>query len=584
MDGDGEIVTQLGLLLTQMGYARRALEDIERATARYAGIAVNLTGGGRPFGAPPMLDGALKVYVINLGDLLADRSGPGLLEGLLGGAGRFLGGFIGGAAGGVLGGIALPYNLAQVAAITKSVAEILARLGSDPDKGQGGFWTHLSELNAFVDKVRALFTTLTPKPAQSAKPAAAAAATGEGFGPPPQAWLDTFQKLREVIDGLTTLVPLLVGALADLLYRLGDIRAAVAGFLDFVLERTLLLRGVILVTVFDTVAAAADLGAQVLTVMAGAAGPMLTSVVKVVDALLDVGISGLALLGAGLKKIVDGLMVFLSQGIGNLLLFLGDTRVFRVIVHLVDVLPLVLPALLRLFDKQLTPEETTALTAAKNVATQGPKAGFTAPPGQIAAFPDLGAAALAGGPLRQFQDDLKSASTRAVTAVHDGITAAAQASYQIANTAAGAVKKADTQLDTDLGRVGSSAVELQKAFAAAEARTAPPAAKSGLAAVAEAYESWLAKDGMRTLLGALNRELAASAATPEGAGGLAGRIAAAGGEGRQATVEVGEVVVELVGTAAQQTEAPWNDIEDLSERLRAHDRSLEERRGTVPVP
>jgi hypothetical protein len=581
MDGDGEIVTQLGLLLTQMGYARRALEDIERATARYTGIAVNLGGGGRPFGAPPMLDGALKVYVVNLGDLLADRSVPGLLEGLLGGAGRFLGGFIGGAAGGVLGGIALPYNLAQVAAITKSVAEILARLGSDPDKGKGDFWTHLTELNAYVDKVKALFTTLTPKPAQNAKPAGSPA-TGEGFGPPPLAWLATFQKLHEVIDGLTTLVPLLVGALADLLYRLGDIRAAVAGFLDFALERTLLLRGVILVTVFDTIAAAADLAAQVLTVMAGAAGPMLNSVVKVVDALLDVGISGLALLGAGLKKIVDGLMVFLSQGIGNLLLFLGDTRVFRVIVHLVDVLPLVLPALLRLFDKQLTSEETTALAAAKNVATQGPKAGFTAPPGSIAQFPDIGA--LVGGDLRQFQDDLKSSSTRAVTAVHDGITAAAQASYQIANTAAGAVKKADTQLGADLGRVGSSAVELQKAFAAAEAPTAARTPESGLKAVATAYESWLAKDGMRTLLGALNRELAATAATPEGASGVAGRIAAAGGEGQQATVEVGEVVVELVGTVPQQTESPSHDVENIWERLRAHDRSLEERRGTVPVP
>ncbi len=581
MDADGEVVTQLGLLLTQLGYARRALEDIERATARYTGIAVNLTEGGRPLGAPPMLDGALKVYVVNLGDLLADRSGPGLLEGLLGGAGRFLGGFAGGAVGGVLAGFAFPYDLAQVAAITKSVAEILARLGSDPDPSKGGgFWAHLAELNNFVKGLKEVFAAGSSGPARPAPAGAAAGVTAES---PPPAWLATITAVREVIDGLTRLVPLLVGALADVLYRLDYIRIAVAGFLDYAVEGALLLRGVILVTVFDTIAAAADLTAQVLAVVGASTGPILNSVVNIVDALLDVGISGLALLGAGLKETVDDLMTFLRDGVGNLLLFLGDTRVFRVIVHLVDVLPLVLPALLRLFDKSLTPAETKALAAAASVTTAAPMAGFTGRPGPIPPFPNLGADALRGGPLRAFQDDLKTASTRAVTAVHSSIGAATKASHEIAKAAETAVKGADTRLDADLAGVRTSATVLSHAFAQAEARTAAHP-DSGLENVAQAYEAWLGGDGMRTLLGALNRELAASAAGPEGASGLARRIAAAGGDGQQATVEVGEVIVELTGAAPAEAERPWHDVEGLHERLRAHERSLEERRGTVPVP
>jgi hypothetical protein len=581
MDHDGEIVTQLGLLLTQMGYARQALENIERATARYTGIALNLGEGGRPFGAPPMLDGALKVYVINLGDLLADRSGPGLLEGLLGGAGRFLGGLIGGAAGGFLGGLAFPYDLAQVAAITKSVAEILERLGSDPDPKKGGFWAHLSEVITLVDKIRKLFTDTASTPAKAAPPAAPP--SDGGLGPPPLAWLATLQALHQVIDGLTRLVPLVAAALADVLFRLSDIRAAVAGFLDFAVEGALLLRGVILVTVFDTIAAAADLAAQVLTLLGTASSRILTSVVTVVDALLDVGISGLALLGAGLKETVDDLMRFLRDGVGNLLLFLGDTRVFRVIVHLVDVLPLVLPALLRLFGKSLTEEETKALSAAARVATAAPAAGFTGPPAAIAPFPDIGADALRSGPLRTFQTDLKTASLAAVKAVHDGISTATTASQEIAKAARASATGADARLDADLAGVKSSANQLSDAFAKAEERTAvhPDA---GLEAVATAYETWLGKDGMHTLLGALNRELAASAAGPEGATGLAGRITAASGEGQQATVQVNEVIVDLTGATSPGTPEPRYDLEDIYEGLRAHERSLEERRGTVPVP
>ena len=54
MDPEDQIVAQMGLLLTQVRYSRIALEHIERATTRYAGIALQHPGrrAARPRSAP----------------------------------------------------------------------------------------------------------------------------------------------------------------------------------------------------------------------------------------------------------------------------------------------------------------------------------------------------------------------------------------------------------------------------------------------------------------------------------------------------------------------------------------------------
>src|SRR5262245_43048732 len=112
---DEVIITQLGLILGQLRYTRRAVEDIERSTARYGGFtfATALAAGPR-FGEPPMVNGALKVYVININDLAPGSGIGGFLEGLLGGIGRFFGGFAGGFVGGTIGGAALPLLIVQL--------------------------------------------------------------------------------------------------------------------------------------------------------------------------------------------------------------------------------------------------------------------------------------------------------------------------------------------------------------------------------------------------------------------------------------------------------------------------------------
>ena len=94
-----------------------ALENIERATTRYAGLALRVAGGraARRSGAPPLIDGALKVYVVNINDLTTGGPGIGdMLAGVLGGAGRFLGGFFGGLVGGTVSGVLFPYLFVQM--------------------------------------------------------------------------------------------------------------------------------------------------------------------------------------------------------------------------------------------------------------------------------------------------------------------------------------------------------------------------------------------------------------------------------------------------------------------------------------
>src|SRR6516165_8244974 len=126
-----DLLTAIGLLLTQLRVARRALEDIERSTARYNSFAfASALSAGASFGAPPMFGGALKVWIVNINDL-APGAGDGFLEQLLGGLGRFLGGLGGGALGGILGGWKLPDMIGQIQKIADTVERILIRLGVD---------------------------------------------------------------------------------------------------------------------------------------------------------------------------------------------------------------------------------------------------------------------------------------------------------------------------------------------------------------------------------------------------------------------------------------------------------------------
>ncbi len=172
MDEDELVITQLGLLLTQVHYSRIALEGIERATTRYAGIALAMPGsatGATPWGAPPMLDGALKVYVVNIADLTSGSSLGDVIAGVIGGAGRFLGGFVGGAAAGVVGSIAFPWMLLEARRLVESLDSILTRLGIGTGAGSSDsagptLMDQLQSLRSLLRDVTSLFSAAAGGP------------------------------------------------------------------------------------------------------------------------------------------------------------------------------------------------------------------------------------------------------------------------------------------------------------------------------------------------------------------------------------------------------------------------------------
>ena len=171
-------------------------------------------------------------------------------------------------------------------------------------------------------------------------------------------WLDILHTadtlvrgISRVVDGLIILIPTLIGALASVIVHLRDIQKEVLGLLRFLLKEIFLLRGVVLFTLYDTIAGAAHLAARVLSTLGGALQTIIVSIGGIFTKIFDAGLAILKFLADGLKRTVDTLLRWLVDTVGVVLVALGDSKIFRVVVHLVQVLPAVLPPLLQLLDK-----------------------------------------------------------------------------------------------------------------------------------------------------------------------------------------------------------------------------------------
>jgi hypothetical protein len=568
---DDLIITQMGLLLTQLQFARHAFENIERSVSHYAGIAVTLTGGGTALGAPPLQAGALKVYVTNLNELVSGASGGGLgglIEGLFGGIGRFVGGFLGGVAGGAVGALALPYDLLLLDHMVSTVERILqrfdARSGSGPgqaaDAAAQGASTSLTgaQLDQFTTVMRELTNVFSSASSPPEGGQTGLSASG-------QLWLGVFRELTSVINGLILLVPILMGAIASLLRRLTDIQAAIVGVLAFAIENALVLRGVLLVVMGDTIAMAGDIAARVLGIIATAIDGILGSIIRVIASAMTAAETAIRVLGTGLANTVNGLMTWLRDGLGNFLIFLGNTRVFRVVVHLVEVLPLVLPSLLRLMDRDVSSPDARADLAKLDKAARisfpaitGGAAGGTA--GPMASMPDLGALALPPEQAALLQTTLATTGALLRTETTNALRTAQGAVEHIGTS----VKKAltdDRAFQADLQarqeQVKDQAGELAKALAPASDLFTAARPRTGLDAIATAYESWLQGGGMAVLMQRITDQLQHTPVSgPAAERSILGRIVdSVLPEPPGATVEVGEVIIELGAPVASPTGA-----------------------------
>jgi hypothetical protein len=562
------IIGQLGLLLSTLRYMRRAVEDIERNTARYSGISfAPVFSEGARFGEPPLLNGALKVYIVNINDLTAPPEG-GILEGILGGVGRFIGGAVGGLIGGTMSGIVFPLNLHYLDRITSNIGHILDRVDgivahlrlrpegeADTSEG-GGMFTGLPRLTALLNDVRRLLEAAgqgpgtapgTPQPEQSAGVAQI---------------LTLVRAISGVVDGLILLLPILNGFLASLLVRLDAIKLAVVDLLEWLVRNLLLLRGVALVVVLDTLAAVARLAAQLFRIISTLVGELLTSAFDIVTAVLSTVVTAIGWVGTAVQGTVNDLMEFLRIGVGNLLIWIGNTRVFQLLFHLIDILPGILPALIRLRDPEgkgpgLTDEDRalldrmTSRPILRHIPYARPGGGTTggvAGSGVIGSFPDLS---------RHLPDPATVRSTLETT--RDTIVAETTTAFGAVETAlrdtGAALQSADFQsglnahLRTVEERSGVFAATLQDARREA-------AAGSGIAGdeiltqIATAYEGWLQHGGLETLMTQLSAHFHRNRALPEAAVGATPHP-----ETPRATVEIERVEIIIDPPAAPGTQA-----------------------------
>src|SRR5260370_832204 len=257
MNPEDMIITQLGLLLTTMRYSRRALEDIERSTSKYMGLAfAPLFRDAMKGGQSPLFNGALKVYVVNINDLTEPPAG-GILEGLLGGAGRLVGGLIGGIAGGTISGVLFPWVISSLARITANIDSIAARIerivshfqakpkdlkdkagALSPEESSTSLISGLPGLTALLDDV-----TLLLRAANGEKMAEGKAEPSKGV----DQILHVLKEVSGIIDGLILLLPIVNGFLASLIMRLDSLKLGIVDFLEWLVAHVLVMCRLILV-------------------------------------------------------------------------------------------------------------------------------------------------------------------------------------------------------------------------------------------------------------------------------------------------------------------------------------------------
>jgi hypothetical protein len=513
-----ELIHQIGLLLSQLRVARRAIEDIERSTARYNSFAfASALSAGAKFGEPPMFGGALKVWIVNINDL-APGAGGGFLQQLLGGIGSFFGNLGGALPGSFLASFSLPGMISDLQKIADSVERILIRLGismddkdkkkDDKSKPEGP--SLIDTLNGWKDVFNvftALFLAAGKDPGEAQK-------TSDSQTPGAQQWMAILQTASALVDGidrvvrgLTLLIPIIIGAFAELIKQLGAIKLALIDLVQFVLQEVFLLRGVILVTIYDTLAVVARVAASVLGILAEGLASMADSIFSIFANVFDGIIAAIRTLADGLQATVSKVASWLVDVIGGALGTIGDSLVFQQIAYTIRVLPDILPHLVVALQGEdaLSNLHEDKLKAAREVPL--PNFGAKGLSGADLPFPPTISTSLL--PAAEY----KKLSDSVTDAIH-GSQKEFRSTFDIATGTLNGISRQleDAAKDKDFaGKLESHTKELrdrsktlaealgdsQRAAAAAAAEGHPA---SGLETIAQAYEKWLTEGGLKDVL------------------------------------------------------------------------------------
>jgi hypothetical protein len=546
MDED-QVIQQMGLLLTQVRVARMSLENIEHATGQYAGLALTAAAAGpdRPaFGAPPLIEGALKVYVVNIADLVAPESGGGVIETLLGGVGRLVGGFLGGLAGGVIGGISAPYIVGRLAAAIQGIEHITDRLLTTLGLAPAD-WRALLGLNP-----DATGKLPTPPPAP---PSPVSIGIGDLLSKvAPEQIVTVVNAITHVVDALVLLVPLAVGAVASLISTLGDLRLEIVEWIGFALRMLLLLRAVAIAVLADTASLVAPIAAAVLGAVAGMADTVLSGLASLLASAVTGALSTVRILAAGVAAAINAAVLFLTGTVLPLLNYFMGTPLIRLVAWFTTALPTMLIALARAAGRPVSGTDASELKAlsARGVGLLGAGPTAVPPPTTLSAKDVL--AALSSTAENDIRDQITNLGAEArrvtgasITSVTGVVTTTATA---LRTAAAQSTTTLGSTIDEEVGVAKGHIKALDTALADAEgvARRRP---ETTLDRIAESYREWLTKGGMSQLLGAISSHFATTPADGDAAArSLPGRILAGAvdAEGRHdVIVEVGEVVIEL---------------------------------------
>lgn len=628
-----EFIAQFGLLLTQLRFTRRAVENIERNTARYTSFNfAQLFEKGKKFIEPPMINGALKVHIVNINDLAP--GGGGLIEGLLGGIGRLFGGFIGGIVGGTASMVTLPLMLDQAKAITENFLKIMrifspimpnkktpenkkkgaaATDKAATDKAVKGkavkkekqpsffevFVKSLPRLTKAANTLTALFNAASSGPGTT--PARAKGRpveekeqvrTGNKILDILEAIYRVLGRASHLVNGLIILLPILIGAFALLLARLDTIKLAVLEMLMFAMRNVFLLRGAILVTLFDTASSAATLAARILSILAETVQKLIGAAFTLINSMLKAALAAFAFVADGVKAVIDKLVPWIIDTVGKALLFIGDTSVFRYTAHLVRILPYILPALVKLIrDRSLTTDEMKLIKKAETVKVPGAlfpggKTAVTLEP-----FPDLKKALVPEAGTKTLLDAVTEAGEALQKKSGTILGSSEEALKKIADTLN--TKVFDKNYDALLGQVRGQASSLARTLepAAEKLRRSEEAQKdkplTGLPAIAQAYEKWLTeKGGLDALIDRINAHFRYTTQPgPESLKTIQGRaVLEASGQIPLATIEIDRITV-LVKEPAKTTppvqQDGQEDTDSLYERIMMEAYKKKERGGDI---
>jgi hypothetical protein len=540
-------ITILGLLLTQVRTARRALEEVERNTSRYMGFEfTRALAEGPGFGAPPLYQGALMVHVVNINDLAPGNGFGGFLQTVLGGLGNFVGGLLGGVVSGTLSGFALPRMIASMDRITQTILAILNRLGVDRRAATGSeaaegsatannenssstpaeavtgesLATQLDGISTLVRNLTALFQVASSGPGDSASANAAGRRAPEVLSEAGSRWLTMLNAINtlldrtsRIVDGLIPLLGFAIGSIALLIGNLGGIRRALLETMQFLLRNVLVLRGVILTTIFETVAAVARLAASIVTILGTALQSALTAVLTVIGGLLDAAFDTLSTLATALQAVIRSLLQWLVNDVFTVLRAIGGLQIFRTVDHFARILPSLLEPIYMIVvayqggqSARLPDDLSSRLQAAHDAAFGTSNPGNSAGAGAGGAPGTAVSETIIGAPpdLASIIDPLGVTLSSALDATGAQLSEAMQATFSGASGTLGGIagafdaairREADQSRNVLSNNLGTL---IERADRLAQTIQAPIDAKgpsTGFEEIAAAYSDWLTTRG-----------------------------------------------------------------------------------------